>query len=407
MTSRRRVVFLNRFYAPDFAATAQMLSDLAEDLAVAGWEVWVIASQTTYDGQNEILPRSELRGGVHVSRVGASRFGRGKLLGRAVDYITYTVLACHALLRMPKPDAIVAMSDPPFVLAVVLLCARLRGARAVYWVQDIYPALAAKLGVLKETGLLYGFLNGLSTRLHKACDLVIALGPRMAQTMISAGASPDRTTYVHNWGDIEAISPVPQGDNPFLAEHGLSGKFVVLYSGNAGRGHTFSTTCQVMDRLRLDDRVVFVFIGGGAKSAAIRSFAARAALPNVLFLDYLPRSALRYSLSAADVAFVTEEPCVAGLLVPSKTYGILASGRPIIFIGSAESDVAQIVRDANCGVVIAHDDADALEKTILHLATSPVECNRMGLASRHAAEELFNRTRSTQEGGAALAKLLR
>jgi colanic acid biosynthesis glycosyl transferase WcaI len=407
MASPSRVVFLNRFYAPDFAATAQMLSDLAEDLAVAGWDVWVIASQTTYDGQNEILPRSELRKGVHVARVGASRFGRAKLVGRALDYITYTVLACHALLRMPRPDTIVAMSDPPFILVAVVLCARLRGARAVYWVQDIYPGLAAKLGILKEGGLLFRMLYGLSTHLHKACDLVIALGPRMAQTMISAGASPDRTTYVHNWGDIEAIIPVPRADNPFLAEHGLSGKFVVLYSGNAGRGHTFSTTCEVMDRLRLNDRIVFVFIGGGAKFATIRSFAARAQLPNVLFLDYLPRNALRYSLSAADLALVTEGPAVTGLLVPSKTYGILASGRPIIFVGSAESDVAQIVRDANCGVLIAHDDADALEKTILHLARSPAECHRMGAASRHAAEELFSRTRSTQEWGAALAKLIR
>jgi len=405
MASPGRVVFLNRFYAPDLAATAQMLSDLAEDLAVAGWDVWVIASQTTYDGQKESLPRSELRRGVHVIRVGASRFGRGNLLGRALDYLTYAILGCHTLLRMPRPDAMVAMSDPPFILAVVLLCARLRGARSVYWVQDVYPALASKLGILKEGGLIFRLLYGLSTHLHKTCDLVIALGPRMAQTMISAGARPDRTTYIHNWADTEAISPVPRTDNSFLAEHALSGKFVVLYSGNAGRGHTFSTTCEVMDRLRHDDRIIFVFIGGGAKSAAIRSFAARAQLPNVLFLDYLPRSALRYSLSAADLSLVTEDPRVTGLLVPSKTYGILASGRPIIFVGSAESDVAQIVRDANCGVLIAHDDADALEKTILRLATSPSECHRMGIAARDAAEKLFNRTRSTHEWGAALATL--
>jgi glycosyltransferase involved in cell wall biosynthesis len=370
-------------------------------------EVWVIASQTTYGGQNEILPQSELRRGVHVSRVGASRFGRGTLLGRAVDYITYTVLACYTLLRMPKPDAIVAMSDPPFVLATVLICARLRGARSVYWVQDIYPALAAKLGILKESGPLFVLLSRLSTRLHKASDLVIALGPRMAENMISAGSSPDRTTYVHNWADIEAISPVPRDENPFLAEHGLSGKFVILYSGNAGRGHTFSTTCEVMDRLRLDDRIVFVFIGGGAKAASIRSFAARAELPNVLFLDYVARSGLRYSLSAADVALVTEEPSVTGLLLPSKTYGILASGRPIIFVGSERSDVAKIVRDANCGVVIADNDADTLESTILHLAASPNECHRLGLASREAAEKLFSRRRGTQEWGAALAKLFR
>ena len=400
------VVFLNRFYAPDIAATAQMLSDLAEDLAASGWNVTVIASQTSYEREIGDLRGVEIRAGVHVHRVAATRFGRKRTVGRMLDYLSYMVLSLVALFRIPRPQLIVAMSDPPFILFSAVIAARLRGAAVCYWAQDVYPTLAAKLGVLDEHKPPFKFLSAVARRLQRTCDLVVGLGPEMIKALVREGAPPDRTICIPNWADEKAIYPIPPADNWFLTANNLQEKFVVLYSGNAGRGHTFEALREVMLRCRNDERIVFVFIGAGRKSREIRAYAVAKSLSNVLFFDYLPRSQLSYSLSAAGVSVVTEDPAVAGLLLPSKTYGILASGRPMIFIGAAESDVAQLVRSAQCGVVIRPDDPDALEDAIRLLASDADQCSRLGDASRQAAENIYGRERSVGKWSAALKSVL-
>jgi glycosyltransferase involved in cell wall biosynthesis len=228
----------------------------------------------------------------------------------------------------------------------------------------------------------------------------------MVKALVRGGAPSERTICIHNWADEKAILPIPSADNWFLTANKLQGKFVVLYSGNAGRGHTFEALCEVMFRCRNDEKIVFVFIGSGRKSHEIRAYAAARNLSNALFFDYLPRADLSYSLSAANVSIVTEDPSVAGLLFPSKTYGILASGRPMIFIGAAESDVAHTVRSTRCGIVIPHDDPDALEGAIRQLAADAPQCARMGEASRQAAENIYSRDRAAHKWSAALTSVL-
>jgi glycosyltransferase involved in cell wall biosynthesis len=401
------VVFLNRFYAPDVAATAQMLSDLAEALALAGWRVSVIASRGSYDKELLDLRHDEMMRGVRIRRVSGTTFGRGTVIGRSIDYLSYGFASFIALLRGARPDVIVAMSDPPFILLVAVLAARMRGAAVCYWAQDVYPALAAKLGVLDETKTVFRLLTKLSARLLRSCELVIALGPAMVRALVREGAPADRTVAIHNWADEEAIRPIQREENWFLRQHGLEGKFIVLYSGNAGRGHTFWALCEVMERFRTDSEVRFVFIGGGKKSNDLRNFAAARNLPNAKFLDYVARRDLAYSLSAANVSIVTEDPSVAGLLLPSKTYGILASGRPMIFVGDRESDVAEIVRQCQCGAVVSPDDPDSLESWIRRFMRDEELAAAAGAASRFASETVYSKKSATVQWSAALVSAIK
>ena len=404
--AKGHVVFLNRFYAPDVAATGQMLSDLAEDLAASGWIVSVITSQTTYEAQGESSPRDEIRCGVRVRRVAATGFGRRTMPGRMLDYLSYFALSFTTLLRMPRPQVIVAMSDPPFILLAAVLVGRLRGTAVCYWAQDVYPSLAVRLGVLNESGLPFKFFRALASRLLAACDLIVGLGPQMVKALIEEGAPPDRTICVHNWADEKSIVPIPPEDNWFISANRLAGKFVVLYSGNAGRGHTFDALCDVMSRFRNDDRILFLFIGGGRKYGELQTFASTRKLQNVKFLGYVAREDLAYSISAANVSVVTEDPSVTGLLLPSKTYGILASGRPLIFIGAPQSDVAAIVRDAQCGVVVPPYDPDALEGAIREFMRDQSLADRLGVASRRSAETQYSRASATSQWSTALQTLL-
>ena len=390
------VVFLNRFYWPDVAATGQMLADLAEDLAAAGWQVRVVTSQSRYASDGPPLAPHEVHKGVTIRRVRSTSSGTGSLVGRLVDYASYLVGAFTATLGGPRPDLVVAMTDPPVLAALAVIAARVRGAKAVYWVQDVYPEIAAALGVLPRTSLAYRASALIARWAHRRSDAVIVQGPRMAQVLVAAGADPKRTRVLANWADAHAIQPVAPEVNPFLDEHSLRGQFIVLYSGNAGRGHTFDAVLGAMERLRDDAGITFVFIGGGPQYPYLQQEVARRNLTRVRFMGYLPRERLSESLSAAGAALVTESPTVAGLLLPSKTFGILAAARPLLFVGDALSDVATVLRAADAGRIVAPTDADALATAIRALRDDPAECARLGANGRRAALAVHDRRVATQ-----------
>lgn len=402
----KSVVLLNRFYWPDVTATAQMLTDLAEDLAGAGWQVTVVTSDADYVGGRTGRPKRESHQGVSIVRVRGTAIGRHRTVGRVADSASYMLGAFWALVRMPRPDVIVAMTDPPMLVTVAVAAARLRRTRVVHWIQDLYPQIAASLGALPRESAAYRALDAVARRANAGCDLVVTLGPRMRDASIAAGASPARTRVIHNWADAHAIRPIDASDNAFVRAHGLEGKFVVLYSGNAGRAHTFDAIVGAMRSLRDDPQILFLFIGGGKRSGELRAAAEREALPNVRFMDYVPRDQLPYSLSAGAVSLVSEIPEAAGLLVPSKAYGILASGRPIVFVGSASSDVAELVTRTGSGVVVSPDNSDILTDTLRRLCDSPELRKAMGARAREAAETLYDRRIATRGWAEELSALV-
>ena len=401
----RSVVLLNRFYWPDAAATGQMLTDLAEDLAQAGWQVMVIAGRTRYALDRRVASEEE-RNGVRIVRTWSTGFGRRSLAGRLVDYIAYLSSAFVRLLRAPRHDVIVAMSDPPFLVGLALTVGWFRQTPVVYWVQDLFPQIAGRLGVLKADGFLYRMLAALGRRLNRSSDAVITLGPAMTRQAVWASAHPDRTVCVPNWADTAAIRSVPPEDNPFVREHGLTDRFVVLYSGNAGRAHRFEAVLEAARRLRSEEDILFLFIGGGAKLPELRAAVEEEELPNVRFMDYVAREELRNSLSAADVSLVTEDPAVVGHLVPSKTYGIMASGRPVLFVGSESSDVAAVVREHGCGLVVGPDDPDGLVAALRRLRADPALGERLGARGREAAVRLYDREVATLRWRLEVERLL-
>ena len=402
--SAPRVAFVNRFYAPDAAATGQVLADLAETLAARGWRVSVIAGSGSYDGSGHRPPREEVRNGVTVRRA-RSVGGRGHV-ARVLGYLTYSAGAAWRLLRDERNDVVVAMTDPPILAALLALLARARGSRVVFWSQDIYPDLAARLGVIDERSALFRAIARVSYGILRRFDRIVAIGPVMAELLEERGIARERIRCVHNWSDSEDVRPVPPHQNPFLERHGLQGRFVVLYSGNAGRAHRFEAVLDAAEQLRDDARVVFLFIGGGPRSPWIQAEVARRELNNVRFLPYVAREELRYSLSSASAALVTESPAVRGLLVPSKLYGIMASARPLLYVGHADTDAARVVREHACGVVVSPDDADALARTIRRWADDPVEAARLGANGRDALVREYDRGIAAQRWDEVLTSLL-
>ena len=388
-----RLIFLNRFFFPDHSATSQMLSDLAFFLAGAGKEVCVVTSGQRYDDAAAGLPRHEDIDGVHVYRVRTTRFGRDNLLGRAADYASFYVAAGWRLWRIARAgDVIVAKTDPPLISVVASIIARWRGARLVNWVQDVFPEVAEALGVRALAGPQAGLLRRLRNAGFRSAAANVVLGERMAEVVARAGAQASRIRVIPNWADSEAILPVAAADNPLRREWGLEGKFVVCYSGNMGRVHEFDTILDAAQRLSAKaETIVFLFIGGGAQRGWVEDEVRRRGFLNVQFRPYQDRAGLSYSLGVGDLHLLSQRPEVEGYVFPSKLYGILAAGRPLVFIGDRQGEISLLVEREGIGVAVEQGDAAGLANQVMWLAGDAVLSEAMGAKARALLCERYDK----------------
>ncbi len=381
-----KTIFLNRYFHPDISATSQMLSDLAFHLAAEGVAVHVIASRQRYDDPGALLPAHETLRGVTVHRVWTSHFGRAHLGGRALDYLSFYVSASLALAGLARRgDVVVAKTDPPLISVPAAFVARLRGAVLVNWLQDVFPEVAERMGVRLARGPAGALIRRLRNCSLRSAAVNVALGERMAREVRAlAGLEVARVAVIHNWADGEAIRPIARAGNPLRAAWGLEDTFVLVYSGNMGRAHEFATMLDAADLLKARTEIVFLFIGGGHFRGWIEAEARRRGLANVRFQPYQPREQLAQSLGVADAHLTCLLPAMEGLIVPSKLYAILASGRPTLHVGDPAGEVAGLLEASNSGRSVRSGDAAALAANIEELAASPSTCAELGRNARAA-----------------------
>ena len=335
------VVFLNGVYPPQPGATGDLLADLAAGLAARGWAVRIVTS-----GAGLATPDVP---GVTVERVaGGPR--RGRIWRRAVAYGALDPRLVRAALRGPQPDVVVVGADPPLLFLAGPWLRRRTGAAVVHWAQDLYPDVAEALGVLRPGGVAARALGRQARHALRRVDAVVTIGRCMADRL--ADLDPVRVATIPNWAPAD-VRPLPGVDTPFRKAHGLDGRFVVMYSGTLGLAHPFDAVLDAAALLAATDPdVVFVVVGDGARRAEVEADAARRRLANLLFAPPQPRASLADSLGAADLHIVTMDMALLGLVVPSKVYGALAAGRPVVFVGPAASEAARVVAEHDAGTVV-------------------------------------------------------
>jgi glycosyltransferase involved in cell wall biosynthesis len=397
-SASRRVIFMNRFFFPDYSATSQVLTDLAFHLAGGETEVHVITSRQRYDDPNALLPEAESIGGVAIQRISTTRFGRSALIGRGFDYLSFYSSAFRSVLAWAKPgDVLVAKTDPPLLSVAAMHAAKRRGLHLVNWLQDLYPEVAAALGVPVVKGPLGRGLVQLRDASLRAAAVNVVVGERMAEIIRERGIAPERIRVIPNWCDDEEIQPIAPLDNPLRREWGLGDRFVVGYSGNLGRGHEFETVVAAAERLRGDRRLCFLFIGGGKKFAELAHCVRERGLDHLFrFLPYQERGVLRLSLGVPDVHLISQRPEVEGLIVPSKLYGIAAAGRLIIAVTARDGEVARLVRRHDCGVVVEPGEGELLACALRCLGTDTGRVAEMGHRARAMLDAHFTRRHAFQ-----------
>lgn len=402
-----RLLLINQAYAPDVAATAQHAADLAEHLVRRGHEVHVVASRSIYGRRGARLPAAETLQGVHVHRVSAALFGKRFLPLRLLDFALFFVRATWAALRVPRPDIVIPFTTPPFVVAAGLLVRRLRGARVVHWVMDLYPDVPVACGVLSERSLATRALERLHRALLRRCDRIVVLGRCMRDRVLAKGVPAERISLIRPWADAEEVRPIPPAEVALRREWGLDG-CVVLYSGNLGLGHDVSTICSAIRRLADEPEPRFVFVGGGRRIDELiaslpaedlvearpeSDMAAARGEPGrrVQVRPYQPRERLGETLAVGDVHLASLLPEAAGLMVPSKLFGILAAGRPVLFVGPRDSEVARLIEEHDCGRVIGNGDDEGLVAALRELRDDPALRERLGANGRLALEAELSR----------------
>jgi glycosyltransferase involved in cell wall biosynthesis len=375
VSRRPRVLVLNQYYWPGVEATAHLLADLCEALADE-FDVTVVTGMVpglASPGQTE-------RNGVRILRVGSTAYDRSKLTLRAVNYLTYLALSFVEALRVPRPDVVLCMTDPPVIADVAIVVAKRFRVPFVVVTQDVFPEVAVALKRLDSASLVVALR--LATRIYlERADRIVAIGDRMRERLEEKGADHERIVVIPNWVDAADLGPRPR-DNEWAREHDLVDKFVVMHSGNIGHAQDLDALIRAATFLRDLDDLRIVLIGGGARRQELKELARLLELEQTVFMGYQPRERLAESLSSADVHVVGLARGLAGYVVPSRLYGVLAVARPVIASAEETSETASVVRRARCGVVVPPGRPELLARAIRRAYDGELDLGGMGERGR-------------------------
>jgi colanic acid biosynthesis glycosyl transferase WcaI len=377
MSERRpRLLVFNQYYWPGVEATAYLLAQLCGALADE-FDVTVVTGKLRVGANESRL----VHDGVTIVRVRSTAFLRANIWLRALNYATYLLGSALAGLRAPKPDVVLSMTDPPVIADVALFAARRFHAPLVVISQDVFPEIAVELKRLQNP-LVVGLLRRAIRFYLERADRIVAIGETMRARLEEKGAPAERLRVIPNWADTKALTPQPTR-NEWSAAQGLDDRFVVMHSGNIGHAQNLDALVRAATLLRDVDGLTIALLGDGARRDELADLARSLDVDDIVrFLPYQPRDVLPLSLSSADVHVVGLAHGLSGYVVPSRVYGILAVGRPVIVAADPESETAQLVETVGCGIVVAPGQPEALAEAIRRAKDGELELDAMGAAGR-------------------------
>jgi colanic acid biosynthesis glycosyl transferase WcaI len=391
-----RVLLLNLYYPPDTSATANMAQTVVEALA-ARHEVTVLCGRPSYDPSERRtwrLSQTETSGNARIVRVGSTDYPRTQMKRRIANYLTYVLLALPGALSVPC-DVVLAMTDPPFEGIGGAFVAMLKNKPYVYNIRDLYPDMAVG-GSIVQPGLMARVWEKLHCWALRRATRVIVLGEDMRRRILAKGVDPEGIVVVRDGAEIPCDGLPAKFDEEVIRKIREGFAFVLVHAGNLGFYGAWDTLLHGAKQLA-NDGVGLVFVGDGAQYNRLKL--AAAAIPNVRFLPFFHNSKIPSVLAAGDAHVITVKRGLEGVVVPSKMYGILAAGKPIVALAPSECDVTALAQDKGFGVSASPDDPEAFARCVRELARDTERVKKMGEAAAACAPEF--------ERGKELEKLVR
>jgi colanic acid biosynthesis glycosyl transferase WcaI len=360
-----KILILNQAFYPDVVSTAQHATDLALALTEAGHEVSVICSCRAYDAPSSVFPRRQTWKGIRIERVWSTGLGKSAKWRRAIDFATLIITCGFRLLLSPRVDVIVTLTSPPLLSFVAALAVPHKAKHLVFWSMDLNPDEAIAAGWLRHDSVVARLLSRLLLHSLRKADRIVALDRFMKQRIKAKGVDENKITVIPPWSHDEHVAFDPAGREEFRMCHGLTRKFVVMYSGNHSPCHPLDTLLKAAERLAKRDDIVFCLVGGGSEFRKVRRRVDERGISNIRCIPYQPIEKLSASLSAADLHVVLMGDPFVGIVHPCKIYNILAVSRLFLYVGPRESHVADILAEVpKLGYSHQHGDVDQVVTSI-------------------------------------------
>jgi len=388
-----RILLLNLYYPPDTSATAKMAETVVKVLKNEH-QVTLFCGRPSYDPTERRAWRcyqTEESRNLRIVRVGSTDFPRMQMKRRVLNYLTYTALVVPRAL-FTTCDAVLAMTDPPFAGIIGAFVAMLKRKPYFYNIRDLYPDMAVG-GSIVQPGLLVRIWEKLHRWALRRATTVIVLGEDMRNRILAKGVRAERVEIVRDGADIASSgASQPRLDREVVRAIRGDSRFLLVHAGNLGFYGAWPTLIAAAKQLA-NDGIGFAFVGEGAQRAQIEALAAGAS--NVRFLPFFPAEKIPSVLAAADAHLITVKRGLEGVVVPSKMYGILAAGKPIVAVAPRETDAVSLGERFGFSVGADPDCPDETARVIRDLANDPRRLAQMALAAQTAAPT-YSRTNELQ-----------
>ena len=369
----KKVLFITNYFYPEVASIAQLYTELCENM-MDQFQITVLCAVPCYSGEIAASYREkrffyEKYQDIKIIRVRVAEFQKTNKLSRIKHIVSYFFNTILAIFKAEKPDIVFTCSQPPILGGLLgVIAKRLRNAKLIYNIQDFNPEQTEAVGYSKNKFILT-IAKFLDNHSCKYSDLVITVGRDMQETLCNRfqGKKVPKNIVINNWIDENQIYPLPGNQDDvlqFKKRYGLDGKFVIMYSGNIGLFYDLENIIQVIGKFKNRTDIVFAFVGDGAVKPMLITYVTQNEIKNVTFIPYQDKSALIYSLNAADVHLVLNAKGIKGVSVPSKIYGILAVNKPIFGVLEPGSEAWNIIDESGCGVLCSAGDYVSIEKNL-------------------------------------------
>ncbi|MDM0455050.1 glycosyltransferase family 4 protein [Clostridium perfringens] len=402
MKNKKKLLIYAHYYYPDVASTGQILAELSEGMLDA-FDITVICVVPSYSGKIEEKYKKnriykEVHNGVNIIRVRVPEFDKKNKISRIKNLLAYFMNSIIATIKLDKFDYIYSISQPPILGGTLGVIGKfLKGGKFIYNIQDFNPEQTMAVGYSKNKFIL-NLAMFLDKWNCKKSDKVIVVGRDMQETLNERfkNKKVPNNVFINNWIDEKEVHPIVSHEeiDNFKCKYGLNDKFIIMYSGNIGLYYDLENIIKVIGKFKDRDDIIFAFVGDGSVKEKIEKYSIQNNLDNVKFIPYQPKEKLKYSLNSADVHWVVNAKGIKGVSVPSKLYGVMAVGKPVLGVLDNGSEARLILEESNCGVCSEPGDYIGIEKNINYIIENKDVIKKFGLNGRKYLEEYLSKSKS-------------
>jgi colanic acid biosynthesis glycosyl transferase WcaI len=399
------VLIYSLVFPPDGVSTAQLYGELAEDLQMAGHHVSVITTAPHYNCDSVAVATQPLRRiprwggmllesdfhGIRVIHTAMPVGSRINFTRRLYGWLGFHLLGLIAAVRMVGRPQVILVPSPLLTAGIVAwILGVLRGSRYIYNVQELYPDLAIEIGRLSNP-LVIRLLRALERAVYRTASATTGISRQICEQLLERIVAPEKVHHIPNFVDLKDLSPGSK-DNTFAREFDLVDKFIIGYAGNLGLAQDLDTLLDAAASMQCQPDLKFILVGDGVHKLHLQRRVHAEGLTNVLFVGHQPYSLIPEIYAASDVCLVPLAGGVSGSALPSKLLRIMACGRPVLAVCDSASEIGQLVREANAGIIVTPGDTDGLARAILFLRTDDQRRNKMAADARRFVAARYSRS---------------